>query len=185
MLASYNSVMLTQAEGLVMVQLPSWKALGGNAALLRHGLNVWPPFAFAGIRVTELSADFRRARVELASNPLTRNYVGTQFGGSIFAMTDPFWMFLTMRSLGEDYIVWDQAAEVRYVRPGRGRLHADFEVTDALLDELREAASGGGKVLRWCETDVVDDSGEIVAQVRKQLYVRLKKRVTTLETAAV
>jgi len=135
--------------------------------------------------VTELSPDFRRARVELASNPLTRNYVGTQFGGSIFAMTDPFWMFLTMRSLGEDHIVWDQAAEVRFVKPGRGRLHAEFEVTDALLDELREAASGGDKVLRWCETDVLDDSGEIVAQVRKQLYVRLKRRATSqLEMSA-
>lgn len=164
-----------------MVQIPTWKSIGGNAQVVRRALNIWPPFAFAGIRVTSLSPDFRRARVELANNPLTRNYVGTQFGGSIFAMADPFWMFLTLRALGDDHIVWDQAAEVRFIKPGRGRLHAEFEVTDALLDELREAASDGAKVLHWCETDVLDDSGEVVAHVRKQLYVRLKKRAAVLE----
>lgn len=166
-----------------MVQVPTWKSLGGNATFLRRGLNLWPPFAFTGIRVTELSDDFRHARVELAHNPLTRNYVGTQFGGSIFAMTDPFWMFLTLRALGDDYIVWDQAAEVHFIRPGRGRLHAEFAVTDDLLDELRAAAAGGDKVLRWCETDVLDQAGEVVAHVRKQLYVRLKKRVPTGQPA--
>ncbi|WP_353950530.1 DUF4442 domain-containing protein [Knoellia sp. S7-12] len=168
-----------------MVQLPTWKSMGGNATFARRGLSVWPPFLFAGIRVSELSPDFRRARVELADRGLTRNYVGTQFGGSIFAMTDPFWMFLTLRALGDDYIVWDQAAEVRFVKPGKGRLHAQFAVTDELLDELREAASGGDKVLRWCETDVLDESGEVVAHVRKQLYVRLKKRATKQEPVTV
>ncbi|KGN29976.1 translation elongation factor P (EF-P) [Knoellia sinensis KCTC 19936] len=141
-------------------------------------MNMWPPFAFAGIRVTELDDNFRHARVELASSLLTRNYVGTQFGGSLSSMSDPFWMFLVMRSLGSDYIVWDQAAEIRFIRPGRGRLHVTFDVTDELLDELREAAEGGEKVLRWLESDILDESGEVVAQVRRQLYVRLKKRVT-------
>ncbi|KGN36158.1 translation elongation factor P (EF-P) [Knoellia subterranea KCTC 19937] len=148
-------------------------------------MNIWPPFAFAGIRITELSDDFRRVRVELGSHLLTRNYVGTQFGGSIFSMSDPFWMFLTLRSLGDDYIVWDQAAEVRFVRPGRGRLHLTVEVTDAFLDELREAAKDGDKVLRWVESDVLDDDGEVVAQVRRQLYVRLKKKVTERTAVAV
>lgn len=166
-----------------MVQFPTWKSIGGNASLVRHGLNLWPPFAFTGIRVTELSDDFRRARVVLSDNPLTRNYVGTQFGGSIFAMTDPFWMFLTLRALGDDHIVWDQAAEVRFVRPGRSRLTAAFEVTDELLDELRGAAAGGEKVLRWCETDVLDEDGEVVAQVRKQLYVRLKRSASVPRVA--
>lgn len=158
-----------------MVQVPTWKSIGGSATVVRHGLNLWPPFAFAGIRVAELSSDFRTARVVLRDNPLTRNYVGTQFGGSIFAMTDPFWMFLTLRGLGDDYIVWDQAAEVRFVLPGRGRLTATFEVTPEFLDEVREAAESGDKVLRWCETDVIDESGHVVATVRKQLYVRRKK----------
>lgn len=145
--------------------------------LLRHGVNLWPPFLFSGIHVTRLGNDWRSAAVELRMRPWNRNYVGTHFGGSLFAMTDPFWMILVMRALGPDYVVWDKAAEIEFVKPGRGTLHCRFEVSDALLDELRAAAADGGKVLRWMDCPVLDASGELVARVRKQLYVRLKPRL--------
>lgn len=61
-----------------------------RAPILRHGMNAWPPFLFAGIHITALSDDFRHARVELRRRWYNRNYVGTHFGGSLFAMTDPF-----------------------------------------------------------------------------------------------
>src|SRR5690606_15464526 len=80
----------------------TWQSLGGNAALVRRFLNVWPPFLFSGIVVEEISDDFRRARVSLRKRFLTRNYVGTLFGGSLFAMTDPFWMVMVLRNLGDD-----------------------------------------------------------------------------------
>lgn len=146
-----------------------------HASVFRRVLNAWPPFLFTGIRVTELSADFRRACVELRMRPWNRNYVGTHFGGSLFAMTDPFWMLLALRSLGRDYIVWDKAGEIEFVKPGRGTVRARFDLDDAMLAGLREAAAGGDKVLRWFETDVVDRDGEVVARVRKQLYVRRKR----------
>lgn len=156
--------------------LPSWKSFGGNATVVRRFLNVWPPFLFSGIVVDELSADFRRARVSLHLRPLSRNYVGTLFGGSLFAMTDPFWMVMVLRNLGDDYVVWDKAGEIEFVSPGRATVGASFEVTDALLDELRTAAADGAKVLRWFETDVTTADGTVVARVRKQLYVRRKRR---------
>jgi acyl-coenzyme A thioesterase PaaI-like protein len=157
------------------IRIPRWQELGANASLLRVGLNVWPPFAFAGVRVEHLSDDFREARVRLGFHPLNRNYVGTQFGGSIFAMTDPFWMFLVLRSLGErDYIVWDKAAEIEFVAPGRSAVTAEFVVTDEALAELRRETEGGGKTLRWFETEVRAADGTVVARVRKQLYVRRK-----------
>ncbi len=58
--------------------------------LLRHLFNVWPPFLLSGIHVTRLSNDWRHVEVELRLRPWNRNYVGTHFGGSLFAMTDPF-----------------------------------------------------------------------------------------------
>lgn len=145
------------------------------ASVLRRVLNLWPPFLFAGIHVTHLDAAFRSARVELRMRPWNRNYVGTHFGGSLFAMTDPFWMLLAMHRLGGDYIVWDKAATIDFERPGRGVVSAEFHLDEAVLDELRSAADGGGKVLRWFETPVRAASGETVALVRKQLYVRKKR----------
>ena len=143
--------------------------------LFRFLMNLWPPFLFTGIRLRRLSADWRRARVELRMRPWNRNYVGTHFGGSLFAMTDPFWMLLTLRALGRDYIVWDQAGSIEFVKPGRGTVHAEFSLDDATLAGFRAATADGAKHLHWFETDVVDSAGEVVARVRKQLYIRRKR----------
>ncbi|CAA9330081.1 MAG: FIG01211262: hypothetical protein [uncultured Lysobacter sp.] len=146
-----------------------------KSSVFRLILNLWPPFLFPGIRVTALSDDYRRARVELRMRPWNRNYVGTHFGGSLFAMTDPFWMLLVMRSLGRDYIVWDKSGEIEFVKPGRGTVHATFELDDEVFAHLRAASATGDKVLHWFSTDIVDGSGEVVARVRKQLYLRRKR----------
>ena len=146
-----------------------------SARTLRHALNLWPPFLFAGIRVTDIGDDFRHARVELRMRPWNRNYVGTHFGGSLFAMTDPFWMLLVMNAIGDDHIVWDRAAAIEFEKPGRGTVVAEFAIDDAVLDELRAATAGGDKVLRWFDTTIRDGDHEVVARVRKQLYLRRKR----------
>ena len=146
-----------------------------SARTLRHVLNLWPPFLFAGIHVAAIGDDFRSARVELRMRPWNRNYVGTHFGGSLFAMTDPFWMLMVLHALGDGYIVWDKAATIDFEKPGRGPVYAEFALDDAMLEELRAAAAGGDKVLRWFDAPVRDAAGDVVAMVRKQLYVRRKR----------
>jgi acyl-coenzyme A thioesterase PaaI-like protein len=146
-----------------------------KASRLRLVFSLWPPFLFSGIRVTEISDDYRYARVELRLRWYNRNYVKTHFGGSLFSMTDPFWMILMLQRLGPDYLVWDQAGEIRFLQPGKGTVAAEFRLDDAVVDEIRAAAAGGEKVLRWFEVDVRNEAGETVASVRKQLYVRRKR----------
>ena len=145
------------------------------ARRLRLLMNLWPPFLCTGIRVLRLDEDFRHARVRLSARWYNRNYVGTHFGGSLFAMTDPFWMLLVMHAIGDGYIVWDKAGHIEFEKPGRGPVSAEFRLDDAVLGELRAAAADGGKVLRWFETPVRDASGDVVATVRKQLYLRRKR----------
>lgn len=157
-------------------RVPTWHSIGASPSLLRRFLNVWPPYRFAGIRVLNISDDFRRATVELRLRPLTRNYVGTQFGGSMFSMTDPFWMLLTLHQLGDGYVVWDRAGEIEFIRPGRTDVRAVFELDEETIEEIRVAADSGERVLRWMETDIVDQEGAVVARVRKQLYIRRKDR---------
>lgn len=146
-----------------------------KASRLRLVFSLWPPFLFSGIRVTEISDDYRYARVELRLRWYNRNYVKTHFGGSLFSMTDPFWMILMLQRLGPDYLVWDQAGEIQFIKPGKGTVVAEFRLDDAVVDEIRAAAAGGEKVLRWFEVDVRNAAGETVARVRKQLYVRRKR----------
>lgn len=148
------------------------KAAFDSASGLRRGMNLWPPFLLTGIHIDEVSDDFRRVRVRLRRTRLTTNYVGTQFGGSLFAMTDPFWMIMMMRNLGPGYVVWDKAGEIEFVSPGRTAVTAEFVLDPVVVDEVRAAADAGEKVLRWLEVDVVGTDGAVVARVRKQLYVR-------------
>lgn len=142
---------------------------------LRWIFNFWPPFLFAGIRVEHIASDWSRARVRMDLRWYNRNYVRTHFGGSLFAMTDPFWMLLAMESLGREFIVWDKAGEIEFVKPGRGRVRAEFHLEPELVHRLREQARSERKVLHWFETDVIDEDGDTVARVRKQLYIRRKR----------
>jgi len=141
---------------------------------LRHGMNLWPPFLFSGIHVAAIADDWRSARVELRMRPWNRNYVGTHFGGSLFAMTDPFWMILVKERLGPGHFVWDQAGEIEFLKPGRGTVHADFRLDDGTVETIRAATAGGAKYLHWFQTEVVDAGGEVIARVRKQVYARRK-----------
>lgn len=145
-----------------------------KASVFRHGINLWPPYLFSGIHVTDVAPDYRYARVELRLRRWNRNYVGTHFGGNLFSMTDPFWMLLIMHNLGRDYFVWDKAGEIEFVKPGKSTVHCEFRLDDALLDELRDATANGEKYLRWLPCDVIDAQGDVVARVRKQIYVRRK-----------
>ena len=148
------------------------------ATRLRWLLRLYPPFLFSGIRVTEVAPDFSRARVELRQRWYNRNYVGTHFGGSLFAMTDPFWMILLLQRLGPGYRVWDQAGGIVFVKPGRGTVAAEFVLDDATVAAVRAATAGGEKLLRWFETAITDAEGDVVATVRKQVYVRRKPAAT-------
>ncbi len=143
---------------------------------MRRLLNVWPPFLFAGIRVVAISDDYRHATVDLRLRWYNRNYVGSHFGGSLFAMTDPFWMLLVMQALGRDYVVWDKAGSIDFVKPGRGTVTARFDLDDATLDAICAATADGAKCLHWFDSRVTDADGDTVATVRKQLYVRRKRR---------
>ena len=144
--------------------------------LLRWGMNFWPPFRGAGIRVRHIADDWSEARVELRAGRLKRNFVGTHYGGSLFSMTDPFYALMLIHRLGEQYLVWDQAASIAFVAPGRGTVTAGFSLNEARVQAIRAQAAGGQKVLPEFDVEVKDEVGELVARVKKTLYVRLKPR---------
>ena len=147
-----------------------------GATGLRRLLNLWPPFRGAGVRVMEIAPDFRTARVELRARLLNRNYVGTHFGGSLYAMTDPFFMIMMMRNLGRDYIVWDKAGTVRYLKPAKGTVTANFRLEEDDVAKAREATANGDKYEPRFKVDIVDSEGVVVADVEKTLHIRKKQR---------
>ncbi|KAF0864828.1 DUF4442 domain-containing protein [Pseudomonas sp. LD120] len=146
----------------------------GKARLLRWLMTLYPPYLGAGVRVRQISADFREVRVSMGLGWYNRNYVGTQFGGSLYSMVDPFFMLMLMENLGRDYIVWDKAAAIDFIAPGKGPVFARFSIEQALLDEIRRQTATGDKYLPQLQVEIHDGSGTLVARVDKTLYVRLK-----------
>ena len=143
---------------------------------LRLGMNLWPPFLGAGIRVRHIAEDWSEVIVDLRHGLMNRNYVGTHYGGSLFSMTDPFYALMLMHLLGERYLVWDQAASIEFVAPGRGTVTARFALSPQRVDEIRAQAASGEKVLPKFEVEVRGSDNALIARVRKTLYVRLKPR---------
>jgi len=135
-------------------------------------INLYPPLLGAGIRVLHMAED--TIRVEMKQTTLNSNIVDTHFGGSLYAMCDPWYMLILMRRLGEDYIVWDKSASIHFLRPGRGTVTATFHIPQDRVDEIRAAADSKGKVEPVFTVDVLDAEGEAVARVEKTLYVRRK-----------
>ncbi|MCY1390451.1 hypothetical protein D3C76_1096270 [compost metagenome] len=148
--------------------------LARRARLMRWALNFYPPYIGAGVRVRHISPDFQRVEVKMGLGWYNRNYVGTQFGGSLYSMIDPFFMLMLMQTLGRDYIVWDKAASIDFIAPGKGPVFADFHIDAALLDEIRRQTASGQKYLPCLQVDIRDGEGTLVARVDKTLYVRLK-----------
>lgn len=148
--------------------------LVGEKRLWKH-LGLYPPYLGAGVRVVEVGDDLRSITVELRLRPWNRNYVGTQFGGSLYSMCDPFFMLMLLKALGPDYIVWDKSASIDFLKPGRGAVRAAMRIGDDRLDEIRREVDQSGKALPVFEADIVGADGQAVARVRKVLHVRKKK----------
>ncbi|HLV86589.1 MAG TPA: DUF4442 domain-containing protein [Candidatus Sulfotelmatobacter sp.] len=149
---------------------------GSDARSLQRWINLWPPFLGAGIRVTHIASDVRSVDVQMKLRWWNANYVGTHFGGSLFAMTDAFYMLMLMANLGREYIVWDKAASIRYRKPGRGTVRAEFRLSEAQLDDIREKLKTLAKYEPVFRVEIKDMQGNLIAEVEKVLHVRKKDR---------
>jgi len=136
-------------------------------------INFYPPLLGAGIRSRTINE--HTIRVEMKLTALNRNILGTHFGGSLYAMCDPWFMLILMRTLGTDYIVWDKAASIQFLQPGRGTVTATFHISQERIAEIRLEADGGQKIEPTFAVDVLDAQGQAIAHVEKLLYVRKKK----------
>jgi acyl-coenzyme A thioesterase PaaI-like protein len=140
-------------------------------------LNCYPPYWATGIVIHSVSPDYRRITVRMKMHWYNRNYVGTHFGGSLYAMTDPFYMLMLLQNLSKEYLVWDQSACIDFIKPNRGAVTAEFEVTQALLDAIAQNTTEGRKYLPELPVEIKDETGEVVARVTKKIYVRRKRKV--------
>ncbi|MCL9773284.1 DUF4442 domain-containing protein [Vibrio methylphosphonaticus] len=150
---------------------------------VKFALNIWPPFWGAGIKILDISEDFRTVKVRLKLRWWNKNANRSQFGGSIFSMTDPIYSLMLMGILREQYYVWDKEASINFIKPGFSCLEAEFVVTQGMLDEIAEKTACGEKCFPEFITHIKDDTGDVVATIQRKLYIRKKPKYRSSENA--
>jgi acyl-coenzyme A thioesterase PaaI-like protein len=140
----------------------------------RLKFNFFPAYRGSGARVVYISDDYREIRVKIPLSWRTRNYVGTIYGGSMYAGIDPIYMLMLIKNLGCEYIVWDKAAKIRFKRPGKETLFAEFVLTEEELDEIKAILETERSVDRIYNVELADKNGKVHAKIEKTLYIAKK-----------
>ena len=143
--------------------------------LLKLRINTYAPYVGAGIRIDHLNLDQGLCVVSMGLNTLNKNIVGTQFGGSLYSMVDPFYMIMLMHQLGSSYVVWDKSSHIEFVAPGHSKVTARLKIPSNEITTIQELAKEGKPVFREYQADIVDDQQKVISTVTKTLYIRLRK----------
>jgi acyl-coenzyme A thioesterase PaaI-like protein len=150
-------------------------------SFLANKLRCWPFYVSAcyrgtGGRIKSISEDWSEIHLELPLSRRTRNYVGTIFGGSIYAAVDPIYMLMLIHRLGKEFVVWDKAATIQFKKPGRETLFARFAVLDEELAAIHTALETQRSIDRTYMIELKDSSGTVCATVEKLIYIRKQER---------
>jgi acyl-coenzyme A thioesterase PaaI-like protein len=151
--------------------LPKWEIIESVIGF-KNLLNLYPPYLAAGIQVESIDESFQYISVKMNLNFMNENYVGVHFGGSLYAMCDPFYMFILMKNLGKSYMVWDKAATIEFLLPGKGTVRADFQIPESEINDIKKIVAEKKKTNRIFECFIIDEDGNKVARITKTLYVR-------------
>jgi len=143
---------------------------------IKRLMNWYGPNLGAGIQVEYIAEDWHEIRVCMPMKWYNRNAVGTHFGGSLYAMIDPHFMLMLMKLLGKEYTVWDQAAHIKFIKPGTGTVRATMKITEKMLDDIYQNTADGSKYLPEYKVDITNETNELVARASKVLYIRKKSQ---------
>ncbi len=157
--------------------LPMPKKPLKTAEATRRRINLWTPLLFSGIQITHLSEDYTHCRARLRDWRITKNSHGSQFGGSLFALTDPIYAMMLNCIFGQTHYVWDKSAEIEFVKPGYGAVYLDCSIDAYTVEHIKNATANGEKYLPDFTVRLFDEAGDTIALVKRTIYLRLKKEL--------
>src|SRR2546428_3744541 len=149
-------------------------------AAISNKLRCWSFYVFGcyrgtGGRLKYIAEDWSEVRLELPLSWRTRNYVGTIFGGSMYAAVDPVYMIMLIKTLGPGYIVWDKAASIRFRKPGRTKLYAHFQMPPEEGDAIPTSLTPGRSIDRVYRVELTDRAGTVHAEMEKTIHIQRRE----------
>lgn len=138
-------------------------------------MNWYPMYFGTGGKILFWSADNTEVHLKLRLNIWTYNYVGTIFGGSMFAASDPFYMVMLLRILGPSYVVWDKSASIQFKRPAKTTLYARLIITPENLIDIKQRVSDHGHAVHIFVIQWKDKQGVVHAEAERHCYIASKE----------
>ena len=71
-------------------------------------------------------------------------------------------------------MIWDKSASIRFKRPGNKTLFAEFNVTDELLEKIRQEINQYQEKEFKLSVNLTDERGVIYAEIEKLIYIASK-----------
>lgn len=146
-----------------------------ESTFLKFGFNISPMYRRSTARIIYISDDIKTVKIKIPLSYKNRNYVGSIFGGSLFAAVDPIPMIQLMYILKEEYIVWDKAASIKFKRPAREDMYATFEFTNEEIEDIIAKVMEQKEFEHSKLTQITNKTGDIVfCEVTKTIYIAQK-----------
>jgi acyl-coenzyme A thioesterase PaaI-like protein len=141
----------------------------------RFKFNLFPAYRGSGGRIAYIAEDYHEIHVKLRLNWRTKNYVGTIFGGSMFAATDPIYMVMLIKILGSDYLVWDKSTNIRFKRPGKETLFAKFLITPEEIADIKSQLEVSKSIDKIYTIELKNKAGKSHAIIEKTIFISKKR----------
>ncbi|SFZ89995.1 Acyl-coenzyme A thioesterase PaaI, contains HGG motif [Flaviramulus basaltis] len=142
-----------------------------NAQVYKYGFNWSPMYRRSTGKLIEVSEDLLYVKIKIPLSIKNRNFVGSIFGGSLFSATDPIYMIQLMDILGDNYVVWDKDATIKYKRPAKETVYTEFVFTKDEIESIKNEVSKNGEFNLVKTPNIVNKDGIAIAEISKTIYV--------------
>ena len=145
------------------------------STIYKYGFNWSPMYRRTTAKLIEVSDDLHYVKIRLKLNWKNSNYVGSIFGGSMLAATDPIYMIQLIQILGDHYVVWDKAVEARYKKPAKSTIYGEFVFSVEDIETIKESVAKSNQTDIIKTMNLVDENQNIIATFNKTIYIADKR----------
>ena len=142
--------------------------------IFKHGFNLSPMYRRSTGKIVDVSKDLMFVKVKIPLSYKNKNYVGSIFGGSLFSATDPIYMVQLINILGENYVVWDKDAQIKYKRPAKTAAFSEFHFTIKDIEDIKTQVSQKKEINITKRFNITSKDNIIFAEVEKTIYIAEK-----------
>ncbi len=151
-------------SALIVLRRLSWLSA-------RRQLEWFPPFWCMGVKVLELSDDWRLVRLRLPLTFWSKNMGGSMFGGHQASLADPVAALACARRF-PGYHVWTRSMQVDFRHPGDTDLELRFEFPAALEQRIQEELARKGRSTPQFEYGLYRADGSCCTWVHNSVAIR-------------